>query len=159
MRSRSSCARLSRDEPLSDACSACLFALHLYICTRVDPSAASLLPSPSSGAVSTAARPITPLQAYLTRQLHKYNHLVGTAHHKIYTDISALKESILTNIDAVLERGEKIDLLVDRTDALSEQSFVFHSGARKLRDAMWWKNTRMLIAIGGIGTVSRGRES
>jgi hypothetical protein len=39
----------------------------------------------------------------------------------------------------VLERGEKLELLVDRADQLQSQAFQFHKSCRKLRDAMFWK--------------------
>ena len=51
----------------------------------------------------------------------------------------------------VLERGERIDLLVDKSESLNEQSFVFKKNARRLKDDMWWKNTKLILLIGGIG--------
>jgi vesicle-associated membrane protein 7 len=54
-------------------------------------------------------------------------------------------------IDQVLERGERIDLLVDKSENLNEMSFVFKKNAKKLKDEMWWKNTRLILIIGGIG--------
>ncbi len=42
----------------------------------------------------------------------------------------------------VLERGEKLELLVDKTDQLQTQAFQFQRTSRKLKDAMWWKKVR-----------------
>jgi len=39
----------------------------------------------------------------------------------------------------VLERGEKLELLVDKTDQLQTQAFQFHKSSKKLHSAMWWK--------------------
>ena len=38
--------------------------------------------------------------------------LVTEKHQKLYGDISSLKDTMVENIDKVLERGERIDLLV-----------------------------------------------
>lgn len=61
---------------------------------------------------------------------------------------------MIENIDKVLERGERIDLLVDKSEALNEQSFVFKKNAKKLKDEMWWKNTKMILMFSGVGIVS-----
>lgn len=60
---------------------------------------------------------------------------------------------MVENIDGLLARGERIDLLVDRTDALHESSYNFKRGATRLKDLMWWQNTKLLMAIsaGGAG--------
>jgi hypothetical protein len=44
--------------------------------------------------------------------------------------------------EKVLQRGEKIELLVDKTDQLKQQTFKFNKQARRLRDAMWWKKVQ-----------------
>jgi hypothetical protein len=36
-----------------------------------------------------------------------------------------VKDVMIENIDRVLERGEKIELLVDKTDRLNQQAFKF----------------------------------
>jgi len=90
-----------------------------------------------------------PLQTFLTAQLDQTNVAVTDAHQKLYGDIATLKDTMVENIDGLLSRGERIDLLVDRTDALHDSSFQFKRGAQRLRDAMWWKNTKLLMAISG----------
>lgn len=37
---------------------------------------------------------------------------------------------MLENIDRVLERGERIELLVDKTDKLNQQAFKFEKSVR-----------------------------
>ena len=39
----------------------------------------------------------------------------------------------------VLKRGEKIELLVDKTDNLNQQSIRFKKHSSQLRQAMWWQ--------------------
>ena len=54
----------------------------------------------------------------------------------------------LENIEKVLERGEKIELLVDKTDQMQQAAFKFEKSSKRLKNAMWWKNCRMKIILG-----------
>ena len=47
----------------------------------------------------------------------------------------------------VLERGERIELLVDKTDHLQSQSFAFKRNARQMKRKMWWSNIRWMAAV------------
>jgi vesicle-associated membrane protein 7 len=47
----------------------------------------------------------------------------------------------------VLDRGERIELLVDKTEHLQAEAFTFKREARRLKTRMWWKNKRMLAFI------------
>lgn len=47
----------------------------------------------------------------------------------------------------VLDRGERIELLVDKTDHLQNESFAFKREARRLKSKLWWKNTRLLVLL------------
>jgi vesicle-associated membrane protein 7 len=51
------------------------------------------------------------------------------------------------NIERVLERGERIDLLVDKTDRLGGSARDFRVRSRGLRRQMWWKNVRIMILL------------
>ena len=44
--------------------------------------------------------------------------------------------------EKVLERGERIEILVDKTDNLNQASVAFKRRSVALRRQMWWKNTR-----------------
>lgn len=50
---------------------------------------------------------------------------------------------MVQNIDSILQRGERLDLLVDKTDTLAGQAYAFRRGARSVRRQQWWKNTRI----------------
>lgn len=65
-------------------------------------------------------------------------------------EIQEVKSVLIENIDKVLERGERIELLVDRTEVLDQHAFKFKKKATKLKRAMWWKNAKMVLAIGFI---------
>lgn len=61
--------------------------------------------------------------------------------------IEWVKDGMLQNIETVLERGEKIELLVDKTDRLNQQAFRFESTSRNLRRHLYWRRIRY-IAFG-----------
>ena len=45
-------------------------------------------------------------------------------------------------VTQVLERGEKLELLVDKSEQLQLDSFRFQKSSKKLRQAMFWKKAR-----------------
>ncbi|KAK1431405.1 hypothetical protein QVD17_07864 [Tagetes erecta] len=63
--------------------------------------------------------------------------------------ISEVKGIMMDNIEKVLDRGEKIELLVDKTENLQFQADTFHVQGRQLRRKMWLQNAHMKLMIGG----------
>eukprot|EP00127_Corallochytrium_limacisporum_P005334 Clim_evm10s203 gene=Clim_evmTU10s203 len=59
----------------------------------------------------------------------------------------ALQESLIQDIEKVIERGERVDILIDRTSDLNEEAGVFATRSRKVAQKMWWKNTKWGITI------------
>jgi hypothetical protein len=49
------------------------------------------------------------------------------------------------NIDRVLDRGEKIDLLVDKATNLRSDAFRFKRTTREVRRAVWWHHAGYLV--------------
>jgi len=70
---------------------------------------------------------------------------------KVRNDIDDLKQIMVKNIDTLSQRGERLELLVDKAEDLSNQSTRFQRQSRELKRAMFWKNMKMYIAIGLIG--------
>mmetsp|Transcript_206 Transcript_206/g.264 ORF Transcript_206/g.264 Transcript_206/m.264 type:complete len:226 (+) Transcript_206:174-851(+) len=71
----------------------------------------------------------------------------------VKSQIDDVKGIMVQNIEKVLERGEKIELLVDKTDRLNQQAFRFESSSRSLRRAMYWRKMRCYAALGIAGVV------
>lgn len=61
---------------------------------------------------------------------------------------------MVQNIDSILQRGERLDLLVDKTDTLAGQAYAFRRGARAVRRQQWWKNTKITVLTGVVCVVS-----
>lgn len=66
---------------------------------------------------------------------------------KVQGQINEVKSTLTENINKVLARGEKIELLVDKTEQLNMSANKFQKSARTLKRAMWWKNVKMWIVI------------
>ena len=62
-------------------------------------------------------------------------------------EIDNVKGIMTENIERVLERGERIDLLVDKTDRLGAGAQDFRMRSRGLKRRMWWKNVKLMVLI------------
>lgn len=73
----------------------------------------------------------------------------------VKSQIDEVKDVMVQNIERVLERGEKIELLVDKTDNLNQQAFRFESSSRSLRRTLYWRQikNRAIIALVVIVTI------
>eukprot|EP01126_Amoeba_proteus_P029044 TRINITY_DN2861_c0_g1_i2.p1 TRINITY_DN2861_c0_g1~~TRINITY_DN2861_c0_g1_i2.p1 ORF type:complete len:120 (+),score=23.26 TRINITY_DN2861_c0_g1_i2:281-640(+) len=63
------------------------------------------------------------------------------------SEISVAKSVLLENIDRLIERGEKIDLLVEKTESLQEETFQMKGKSKKLRVKMWWRNLKIWCCV------------
>ena len=62
-------------------------------------------------------------------------------------EMDGVREIMTENIERVLERGERIDLLVDKTDRLGGSARDFRVRSRGLRRRMWWKNVKLMALL------------
>lgn len=62
-------------------------------------------------------------------------------------EIDNVRDIMTANIEQVLERGERIDLLVDKTDRLGGNARDFRMRSRGLRRRMWWKNIKLMVLL------------
>jgi vesicle-associated membrane protein 7 len=60
------------------------------------------------------------------------------------SELAQVKDIMVQNVEQILSRGERIELLVDKTDNMANQATAFRRGARTVRRQMWWKNKRVL---------------
>ena len=60
------------------------------------------------------------------------------------TELNHVKDIMVQNVEQILSRGERIELLVDKTDVMAGQATAFRRGARSVRRQMWWKNKKVL---------------
>ncbi|KAI8078343.1 vesicle-associated membrane protein [Thamnidium elegans] len=94
---------------------------------------AQIMSSPAFG-MNSFSSVIETRMAYFSTEpsLDRFKQLKG--------EIDQVKDIMTYNVERVLERGERIDILVDRTDGLSQQAFAFKKRSTILKRKMWWKN-------------------
>lgn len=63
-------------------------------------------------------------------------------------EIDDVRGIMTRNIEGLLERGERIDLLVDKTDRLGGSAREFRVRSRGLKRRMWWKNVKLMSLLG-----------
>ncbi|KAK7899496.1 hypothetical protein WMY93_020349 [Mugilogobius chulae] len=61
--------------------------------------------------------------------------------------VDDLKGIMVRNIDLVAQRGEKIELLIDKTENLVDSSVTFKTTSRNLARAMCMKNLKLFVLI------------
>ncbi|CEM28617.1 unnamed protein product [Vitrella brassicaformis CCMP3155] len=66
---------------------------------------------------------------------------------RVRSQIDEVQNVMMDNIERILQRGEKIDLLVDKTEDLNRSAFEFRRGAHRLKRTYWWRNARLLMAM------------
>ena len=62
-------------------------------------------------------------------------------------EIDGAVNQMRSNIQAVGQRGERLDALQDKTDNLATQANGFRRGANRVRKQMWWKDMKMRMCI------------
>ncbi|XP_068662067.1 vesicle-associated membrane protein 727-like [Aristolochia californica] len=68
---------------------------------------------------------------------------------KLRAQITEVKGIMMDNIEKVLDRGERIELLVDKTENLQFQADSFQRQGRQLRRKMWLQNLRLKLMVAG----------
>ncbi|KAI8810885.1 vesicle-associated membrane protein [Cladochytrium replicatum] len=69
---------------------------------------------------------------------------------QVQGEIAQVKGVMVQNIERVLERGERIEILVDKTDTLNQASLAFKKRSHVLHQEMSWKSTQAIGAIVGV---------
>ena len=66
---------------------------------------------------------------------------------RVQDEIGEVTDMMRANIEAVVDRGEHLELLVDKSDALGSQASQFQKQSVGLRKAMWWQNMKMVFML------------
>jgi len=66
---------------------------------------------------------------------------------RVRNEIDEVKTVMVQNIEKVLERGERIELLVDRTENLNQTAFQFKKKSTQVKRRMWWKNVKVMVIL------------
>lgn len=105
------------------------------------------LPSSSSAVLSST--PAYGLQGTFSPTIASLMHTYNTAPPtdevaRAQAELNQVKDIMVQNVEQILSRGERIELLIDKTDNMATQATAFRRGARTVRRQMWWKNSKIL---------------
>eukprot|EP00922_Rhytidocystis_sp_ex-Travisia-forbesii_P008793 GHVS01012868.1.p1 GENE.GHVS01012868.1~~GHVS01012868.1.p1 ORF type:complete len:273 (+),score=68.27 GHVS01012868.1:492-1310(+) len=83
-------------------------------------------------------------------QLMEYhqNHPDHPQLYQLHNQIDHIQDTMTDNIDKLMQREERIELLVNRTSHLTDGTVEFRRQAGKLRRAMWWRSVRYFFWAG-----------
>lgn len=65
----------------------------------------------------------------------------------IQNDLDDLNRIMVKNIEQITNRGEKLELLIDKTEDLAESSVTFQKSSRTLARSMFMKNLKLIILL------------
>jgi len=86
-------------------------------------------------------------QPVIQQKMEQFNSRKNKVY-EVQEKVNLVKSQMEKNIDQVLQRGEQIELLVDRTEELNEQAFKFKKVSNNLNRAMRWRNIKYTITLG-----------
>ncbi|KAL5231972.1 hypothetical protein ABZP36_030748 [Zizania latifolia] len=62
-------------------------------------------------------------------------------------EVSEIHTVMVDNIEKILDRGDRISLLVDKTSTMQDSAFHFRKQSKRLRRALWMKNAKLLAVL------------
>ncbi|CAI0389181.1 unnamed protein product [Linum tenue] len=62
-------------------------------------------------------------------------------------EVGQMRIVMINNIEKVLERGDRLAVLVDKTAAMQGNSIRFRRQSRRYRNAMWWRNVKLSLML------------
>jgi vesicle-associated membrane protein 7 len=107
-----------------------------------DPSSTDFAALPSYGCAAFNSTMKGLMVSHGTTEAGKNDAIKNVQH-----EMDDVRDIMHQNIDRVLERGERIDLLVDKTDQLGGSARDFRVRSRGLRRRMWWKNVKLMALL------------
>merc|ERR1712217_492976 len=86
----------------------------------------------------------TEFRSDLQGLMEKYNSPNADRLTNAMEKLKHINDTLMESIDKILERQDKIELLVTRSEELSQSSTTFRREAVNLRRDVWWKNTKTM---------------
>ncbi|BAT76308.1 vesicle-associated membrane protein 711-like [Vigna umbellata] len=62
-------------------------------------------------------------------------------------EMTQVRTVMVDNIEKVLERGGRLELLVEKTSAMNNNSIRFRKHSRRYKNNLWWSNVRLTVAL------------
>ncbi|XP_072979188.1 vesicle-associated membrane protein 711-like isoform X1 [Typha angustifolia] len=65
---------------------------------------------------------------------------------RIRGEMSQVRNVMIENIDKVLERGDRLEVLVDKTEHMQGNTTRFRKQARRFRSSVWCRNVKLILS-------------
>lgn len=72
---------------------------------------------------------------------------------QVQSQVNEVKVILKDNINKVLERGDRLDDLIGKTEDLRESSDSFKRTSTQVARKYWWKNIKFMIVIGVVAVI------
>lgn len=66
----------------------------------------------------------------------------------LHAQVDDLKAVMGRNINIMLNRGEKLDDMVEQSEMLMDEANVFKKTSKDLKNTVWWQNQKYILLIG-----------
>ncbi|XP_042870453.1 vesicle-associated membrane protein 7-like [Penaeus japonicus] len=66
---------------------------------------------------------------------------------RLQGEVSDVKDILVKNIESLASRGERLELLINKTENLNTSAVTFKTTSRTLARSLWWKNVRIILFI------------
>jgi hypothetical protein len=70
--------------------------------------------------------------------------------HSVMASVDAVKLQMEQNIQDALANTASLEDIENKAEELKDQSIIFKSNAKQLKDKMWWKNLKMWLLVVGV---------
>jgi thiosulfate reductase cytochrome b subunit len=70
--------------------------------------------------------------------------------HNVMAQVDAVKLQMEQNIQDALANTASLEDIENKAEELKDQSIIFKSNAKQLKDKMWWKNLKMWLLVVGL---------
>ena len=88
-----------------------------------------------------------PFKAVLKRTLETYNDPQADKLGQVQSQIADVKVTMLNNMDELLNRGEKIDTVAQKSETINAQAGKFQKQSKSLATMFWWKDLKLRMMI------------
>lgn len=72
----------------------------------------------------------------------------GSKIKELQNDVNQITSVMQSSINKVLERGDRLDTLNERSELLTSRANEFRINSRNIRRKLWWQNLRFQIILG-----------
>ncbi|OQS07104.1 vesicle-associated membrane protein [Thraustotheca clavata] len=78
----------------------------------------------------------------------KYDNIkIDTKMTQVRDQVKRVKNQMLENLNQLMERGDKIGMIVSKTEKLQQDALVFEKTASNLKRLFWWKSLKATFVL------------